>query len=789
MGSQITVAQRLLDDSLLNGPHEVTIALHPRSVARCVANSTIGFETIGYLCHAWGGAGNPLLPLSGSGIPAYYVDPLLRSEVHGYTAEPPVDLRLPYFESLAVWDYPAALIAAHSPREHLRTLEVIELGENDPWRLAYAGTLGWMPTAVPDELCESASIRHLDVTEVIDVEKRTVVGNLEDLIERVLDPTKITPRQFSTLYLASGRQPNAGLLGGKEILPSPWRVAEQAGPNIVVAMSRGSVTDLALLWYLRATWGDRGALPIGVPAEALDEPALRRLQTPGISQPFGLKGGPLHLVSASLSIKQVEQLASLLPSGVAATPGQLVGPVRAPHRPSSSIAYWSNGRARINPLAPSDHEVLSAASYRPPSLVLSAAVVDSPVPSVGTLRNRLGEGFECGSVQLAASPWRGRRTVDVVWPAPWTVLAAAALERGLEIRESQPGRAAMALFRALGRLDEAYYLSNAKLIALLYRLGERSGMSWWKARWSRVEKQLRRDGMSEDDISRLADSTGRDDPGVAPPNEGRQLPYTDFKGCIGTPSATKAWLEWATDRGVIVKGVELECPSCKVPFWLPTKDMAPPHTCPGCTTTVDHSFSPDIIRFKYRIGEVLRRCLEVDALGHVLALRWLVQLLDDYGLVGAHPGVEFLRDGRVVAEADVVLLFHDGSLVPVEVKRRARAFDDRAAQQLENISALLEAKWDAVCILEPEGECGSVTTYKRALPDRPRFLLTLDHLEIDFPVWSLGSDPFELAGQRRTSSDGHAQWQRDVEMINKMPKDPVAFILDEWAQKEKRPNS
>lgn len=780
------MAKRLLDESLLNGPHEVMTALHPHSVARCVTNSTGALETIGYLCHTWGGAGNPLLPVNGRAVPTYYVDPLLRSEIDGYKAEPPLDLHLPYFDSMADWDYPALVIVAHVPRGRLRPVEVVELSEDDPWRLAYAGTLGWMPLATPEQLRWGGSTKPLDVAEVIAVEKRAVAGSLDDLITRALDHTKITPRQFSTLYLASGREPNAGLLGGRQILPSTRRVAERAGPNIVVAMSPGSVTDLALLWYLRATWGDQRALPIGVPAEALDASALSRLQTPGISQPFGFKGGPLHLVSASLPVEEVERLASLLPSGVAATPEQLVGPIRAPHRPSSSIAYWSNGRAGFSPLSASDREVLSATGYRPPSLVLSAAVVDCPVPSVGTLRGGFGDGFECGYAQVGASAWPGRETVDVVWPAPWTVLAAAALERGLEVRESQPGRAATALLRALGRPDEAYYLSDAKLIALLYRLAERSGMSWWKARWSSVEKQLRREGMSDADIERLAERAGRDDPAIGPPSEGRQLPYTDFKSCIGTTSATKAWLEWAADRGVIVKGVELECPSCKVAFWLPTKDMAPPHTCPGCNTTVNHPFGPDAVRFKYRIGEALRRCLEVDALGHVLALRWLMQLLDEHGLIGAHPGVEFLLDGKVVAEADVVLLFRDGSLIPVEVKRRAGAFDDQAVQQLENLSVLLGAGWDAMCVLEPEDKCGSVLAHKRVLPGRPRFLLTLDHLEIGSPIWALGSHPFELAGHGSANTDRHTRWQSKLEMINKMPADPVRFVVDDWSQKGKR---
>jgi len=142
----------------------------------------------------------------------------------------------------------------------------------------------------------------------------------------------------------------------------------------------------------------------------------------------------------------------------------------------------------------------------------------------------------------------------------------------------------------------------------------------------------------------------------------------------------------------------------------------------------------------------VRRVLETDSLGHVLALHWFAQLFDRGGLVGAHPGVTFTDasdKGRTVGEADVLLLFADGSLVPVEVKRRLAGADERTVRLMDTLADALEAPWDALVVTEPARDIASLVDIERRLPDRPRVLLTDDQLHAKRVFWELGANPFK----------------------------------------------
>jgi hypothetical protein len=707
-------------------------------------------------------------------------------EVDGYKTPREADrkLNIPFLDREGVWDYPAAVITAHERREGSRPVEVVELEESDPWRIIYAAALGLMPNELDEFLCMRASLTSLGVNDIIEVQRVQTTGSLEDLLARLTNFERITPRQFSNLYLASGSNPNTGYMGGDTAIPNRWERATAAGPNVVVVTTADSLDDFALLWNLRAQWGDRRAMPIGVPREELDQIALTRLHQPGTTTFFGLGGGHIYLVSETVSTDELQELAAQKPAIEVATSSELLRLGTAPSRHSDQVQVWAAGRARINPFTDSDLKVLSATAHRPPSLNLSVRVPDWPMPTVGPLRASQFFSYHAGAAQVQA-PSNGKGgTVEVPWPTKWTMLSASALAVGFEVRESQPGIAAMNLIRAIGDTSEIRYLADGNLIDLLYELAERSGMSWWKDRWNRVESRLRDDGKTDEQVEVVAQEMGRDDPVIAAAGEGRQLAFSKFQGCFADRAATDRWLSWATRRQLIVKGVELKCSHCNVPFWLPVQQMSPPHTCPGCGHSIEEPFRNDGVNFKYRIGEPLRRSLEVDSLGHVLALRWLVELFDRYGLVGAHPGVEFIRDGKVVAEADVVLLFSDGSMVPVEVKRRARAMGDDAIKQLEAVSTALGSPFDVMCIVEPDDVCDEAKKYKRAVPERPRFLLTLDQLAWRHVIWSMGANPFEKeAGAPKDAKDRRSSWISDIRGIGSAPFDIAESALEGWREK------
>lgn len=776
--------KHILDIELLNGSLEVQTRLRPYCVARCVTSLSQMEEIAIHLCQAWGGAGNPIVALHGNAPAEYLSEVLVTSEVDGYEDQTKTGVSIPYLQNEGAWDYPAGLIVAHE--RGTQSVEVVTLGEDDPWHLIYLATLGWMPNMLSGALCFVAGIEETDIGQIIPIERVSVEGGLDDLLMRVTNRAKFTPRQFSNLYLASGRTPNTGYLGIPSPIPSRWERANAAGPNIVVVVSPDCVDDVALLWNLRALWGDSFPMPIGIPRELFTPDSLRRLRQPGITTSFGLAGGGLYVCSESVSPDELRKITNDVPSVLVAEPKDLLQPQAAPARLRSQIQTWTDGTSRITSLGDDDIKVLRVTTHRRPSLVMSVCVPEAPIPAVGPLRGS-DFGYQRGSAQVQVS-FRARDgyTREVSWPSGWTSLSARALELGLEVRESQPGLAAMNLVRALGDTEEIRYLCDVELVELLYVLAERSGMSWWKQRWNDVEKRLREKGQTTEEIESFAVDLGRDEPVVAPSSEGRQLAEARFRKCFGNKKdASDRWIEWASDRRILVQGIELACPYCRVKFWLPTQEMSPPHTCPGCSRTISRPFGSELVKFTYRIGEVLRQCLEVDALGHVLALRWLTMMFADHGLVGAHPGVEFVENGKVVAEADVLLLFTDGRMVPVEVKRRATAFNEAAAAQLEAISTKLSASFDVMCVMEPLEQCTEVIGLKRQLPERPRFLLTMDELTTQHVFWSAGGNPFE---EKRFGDDSpeerRAKWLADLARIGSGPADLTEHTVDYWRKNQ-----
>jgi hypothetical protein len=192
---------------------------------------------------------------------------------------------------------------------------------------------------------------------------------------------------------------------------------------------------------------------------------------------------------------------------------------------------------------------------------------------------------------------------------------------------------------------------------------------------------------------------------VTPAGEGRALVFEDFRKALSNDEAAAArWVTWAERHHLLVRGVNIDCPHCRASSWLPMASVPPPVGCPGCGRALDMPYGPRHVPFAYRIGEPLRRVLETDSLGHMLALHWLTQLLGDRGgLIGSHPGVEFIKGRRqaTLGEADVLLLFTDGSLVPVEVKRTAVGVDAKALKSMDRLASALDAPYDVVAVTQP----------------------------------------------------------------------------------------
>ncbi|MEQ3551752.1 hypothetical protein WIS52_14860 [Pseudonocardia nematodicida] len=673
------------------------------------------------------------------------------------------------------------------PRDQYgRHVEVVNLALDDPWRQAYLAVLGNLPEQPEPRFVDQYDLLEgLSYDQFIPIERVEAQGSLGDLVDRLQARNRLTPRQLSTLYLAHGMKPDTSYLGAAPTFPSRHAIRRAVGPNIVVVLGPGSVDDLAYLWNLRAAHGDHYTMPIGIPFELLSEDAISFLQEPGRAAMFGFAGGKIHLTSWSLPSEAVLKRVPRQ-SNPFVEPRELFtfGPSAGRH--GSQITFWSSGRTSLMPLLEAEGDVLSAVagSFRGGTLTLDVRLSEYPLPSDETMRGvEFGPTFRGGAAQVRVHELRRKETVDVAWPSAWTSLEAVARTRGLSVSSSDPGTAALSIVHSLGGIDQIRWLLHEPLIDLFYRIAERSGMAYWKDRWRKAEAALRSRGVAEADLEAVALTHGRDDLAIAPSGEGREIGFDKFKAALaGRPEAAKHWVAWAERKHLLVRGTTVKCPDCKASTWLPMSSLPPPVGCVGCGREIDQPYGADLLKFTYRLGESLRRVLEMDCLGHLFALHWFWRVFGGRGtLVGGHPGVTFKdrASKRDIGEADVALLFSDGSLVPLEVKRTVRGLGAEAIELMDTLRDRLGSSWDAFAITQPASECTAAAAFRRQMPDLPRFMMSYDQLLDPHPVVALGADPFEWDpnGQERTSRRQKEFIQRVVQGNLDKPYDFVSASL------------
>lgn len=145
-------------------------------------------------------------------------------------------------------------------------------------------------------------------------------------------------------------------------------------------------------------------------------------------------------------------------------------------------------------------------------------------------------------------------------------------------------------------------------------------------------------------------------------------------------------------------------------------------------------FAHASMNFAYRLSEPLRRAIENDSIYHLLVARSLLVLLEGgpVPVVGIHPGVDLRRDSQGAeaghhAEADVLVLFADGSMVPVEVKRNSHKFSDHDLDRLDAAGRWLSSRAVICATCDSDAQVGDDFLSLRRDHQSPlRRLLTAD---------------------------------------------------------------
>ncbi|MBD8205181.1 hypothetical protein IFU08_09305 [Microbacterium sp. CFBP 8790] len=759
----------LLDDEKLSGPREVRISARPAREVIPVRDIDTFVTAVERACQVWGGAADPIVPVGREGE----VSDLYRVKLHGSNVDRVVGSRVNRMDfrplapdsppEMSFWGRQLALgLLPYRKQAQQPTLEIIELSADDPWRAIYAACLGALPHDIDPRLVEQGKwVSDLTFDDFVEVNRVLARGNLADLRTRAGEVTRdvSTPRRSSMLSLGYGAS-NVMALGATDpLLPDANFLKRHYGPDVLVVCAPDAVEDVALLWNLRAAHGDRYTLPIGIPLHEFNAQSLEEvLDDPGVGRLRMSRSRRILVTSATVPTEQLMDLAS--PDGaeienvVFADQVEVLDFGRVFGWSRDEVIVWANGSARYTALDTSTERELRR--ERNLSDVLrfqfDLEVPDSPIPEADDFRvDTGGESFHGGVRSVWMSLSRSDRVRQVTWPSRSVLARSVASTRGLDVRESVPGTAASTLLRGVGGLLELGHLCHAPLLNLLEEMSTRQGFAWYRDR-------LRRNGTEASPGDAVADAV-------------EELPsYTShrFKKALGnSTAATKWWLQWAERAELIVKGFSVACVECGAKQWLPVDSFSPPIRCHGCGREIRSPFgNRTSLEFEYRLSERLRRVYEADAMGHLLVARYLYGIIMGYQgdrLIGMHPGTEVLRDGRVVGEADVLLLTRSAEFIPVEVKRTSAGLVPSEIDKLDTLCLELESPWSAIAVCQYARDAGEAMLslqLKNSDNTYRRLVLTLDHLLEPAPIWTVSSDPFAW-----TPLDPQAIAEREDEFV------------------------
>ncbi len=206
------------------------------------------------------------------------------------------------------------ILVGHPLREEHR-VRVSLPADDDPWWVAYAGTLGLLPDAPPTDLLErSGLIPDLRWDQLVNIDREHVDDpSAVDLIDRVRDRATVDARFLSLRELGvRAAQWSQDLVNTPAWVQKGWN-ALHVGSNVAVVYEPGSVPDLCLLWTLRSTHGLPDALPLAIPATADVVGELNSLTNLDDRGRFAPRlrgiGRPWALVSASVEEDRLAKIA------------------------------------------------------------------------------------------------------------------------------------------------------------------------------------------------------------------------------------------------------------------------------------------------------------------------------------------------------------------------------------------------------------------------------------------------------------------------------------------------
>lgn len=749
--------QELLDERRLVGLHGIRRLLAPERAALAIDASDLSDAAVAIeaACQRWGGGCFPLLPAADS-------DPVLSERWQNYLDECLVDhiwyRHLPkdaisYRGStsrLVEWqlgEFVLAVMDSASPqRDRWRQVVVAAPPQDSDWFIAYATALGlWPDTPDPVLLERNQIVEDLKWDQVVPTRFELVdEPSAADLLRRLREPGSTTPVRMSLALLGLFRAPRSASIHAPAVLPRENEAALHCGPNLIVVYEPGNVEDLALLWDLRLSNGLPDGLPLGVPRSADLASVLRQWNDEFAFQMWTLGQDRGAITSASVDLEELEPLATEdgPVSWAVVAPEQVLRDSDRPARTSVDVATFNNGEATVSGWDAADRDSLGSrrTDSRRFGAVVRFTLLDRRLPPSRSLEPEysIEPGFRGGGFE--APNRRSNSLSPVRWPAGWTVVDALARDRGLHAQPSAAGLAAAALLRRIGSMAGLGALLTPALVELLYRLGERAGMTWFRARLREIGAALH-----EADQERL-EAVINSLHFSASAEEQHETTFSQLVSLLGRDAAG-AWLGWAEEQELLIRGARITCDRCGARSWRALEELSPHPVCRGCGRLIGSPFPPGQLPFAFRAGEAVLQTMQHDALVQLLAMRWFCDLWrPSHGpaaLFGAYPGVEFYEPGRAnpIGETDLLLVGADGQLAIGECKRRGAGLAQDDIEKLERLAERLKVPWTFLATLDRASSCPEIWTESlRELPAEPRFALTAEHLFESDVFWPAGAN-------------------------------------------------
>ena len=405
----------------------------------------------------------------------------------------------------------------------------------------------------------------------------------------------------SPQYLAEGGAAHSvitlnevGIWRGRQSFPPDHRDSVRSLANKLVVVGNGeSLEDACIFWNLRANrWP--GLFPVWVTPEQVELPEVRAAivtaanRIPKAPGPSADGVNSVHFVSASIDTRKIAGNFLHEVQAAGCTPPDWIHFIDRRHRPffghSKEAIAFSNGHGSfmINEgLLPCSQPTqitidVEIESFRPPPI--HEIPWGTNFPHTG----RFGEAVT--DLNCWSEPASGEQ-VSLGYPITLDIVKQACKKVGLRVRFDRKAALAYGIQRMLKDEYGAHMiLRNHSVLSLL-----KAAMA----------------------AERLSEKTHRH---IAPTG----IPFGEFHRVLGSELGS-ALLTWLLRKGLVFRGLELECDDCGTSAWYSLNDVGNQFRCVGCQGQQPFDRMPNNASWRYRINQLVASALDQGVLQEVLA--------------------------------------------------------------------------------------------------------------------------------------------------------------------------